>query len=106
MKTIINTTPHNVNICDANSKVINTFLKSDNPIRLNSVSNQIGDINGIPVNSVAFGSANLPAFQEGIYYIVSALVKNAFPNRPDLLVPHDVVRDEGGNIIGCRSFSV
>ena len=106
MKTIINTTPHNVNICGANNKVINTFLKSDNPIRLNSTSNQIGDVNGIPVNSVAFGSANLPAFQEGIYYIVSALVKNAFPNRPDLLVPHDVVRDEDGNIIGCRSFSV
>lgn len=106
MKTIINTTPHNVNICDANNKVINTFLKSDNPIRLNSTSNQIGDVNGIPVNSVTFGSADLLAFQEGIYYIVSALVKNALPNRPDLLVPHDVVRDEGGNIIGCRSFSV
>jgi len=106
MKTIINTTPHNVNICDTNNKVVQTFLKSDNPIRLNSTSNQIGDVNGIPVNSVTFGSADLPAFQEGIYYIVSALVKNAFLNRPDLLVPHDVVRDEDGNIIGCRSFSV
>ena len=52
MKTIINTTPHNVNICDTNNKVFQTFLKSDNPIRLNSVSNKIGDINGIPVNNV------------------------------------------------------
>jgi len=106
MKTIINTTPHNVNICDTNSKVINTFLKSDNPIRLNSVSNKIGDINGIPVNSVAFGSADLPAFQEGIYYIVSALVKNAFQNRSDLLVAHDVVRDSDGNVVGCKGFSI
>lgn len=105
MKTIINTTPHNVNICN-NGKVVNTFLKSNNPIRLNSVSNKIGDINGIPVNSVTFGSVDLPSFQEGTYYIVSSLVKNAFPDRSDLIVPHDLVRDGDGNIIGCKSFSV
>lgn len=106
MKTIINTTPHNVNICDDNGKVITNFLKSDSPIRLNSVSNKIGDINGIPVNSVTFGSADIPTFQEGVHYIVSALVKNAFPNRSDLIVPHDLVRDTDGNIVGCKGFSV
>lgn len=106
MKTIINTTPHNVNICDNNNKVINVFPKADQPLRLETITNKIGEVNGIPVNNVIFGVAELPEFQENVYYIVSALVKNAFSDRADLLVPHDVVRDSDGNIIGCKSFSV
>lgn len=39
-----------------------------------------------------------------IYYIVSQLVKSALPDREDLLVPAEVVRDEQGHIIGCRSL--
>lgn len=106
MKTIVNTTPHNVNICDSNNKVTNTFLKSDSPVRLSSTSNKVGEINGIPINNVTFGITDFPPKKDNVFYIVSALVKNAFPNRSDLLVPHDVVRDEDGNIIGCKSFSV
>lgn len=40
------------------------------------------------------------------YYIVSQLVKNALPHRRDLIVPAEVVRDDTGNIIGCRSFGL
>lgn len=40
------------------------------------------------------------------YYIVSRMVANALPNRKDLLVPNELVRDDQGNIIGCRSFEV
>jgi hypothetical protein len=44
------------------------------------------------------------AFYYDTYYIVSQLVKNALPHRKDLLVPAEVVRDEKGNILGCRSL--
>ena len=40
----------------------------------------------------------------GVFYIVSQLVKNALPDRTDLLVPAEVVRDGNGNIIGCKSL--
>jgi hypothetical protein len=40
------------------------------------------------------------------YYIVSQIIKNALPHRDDLLVPADVVRDDRGNIIGCKSLGV
>ena len=106
MKTIINTTPHNVNICDDNGKVVNTFPKSDNPIRLETSTNRLGDINGIPVSNVVFGGTILPIFCTDTYFIVSALVKNAYPDRQDFLVPHDLVRDADGNIIGCKGFSI
>jgi len=39
-----------------------------------------------------------------VYYIVSQLVKSALPDRDDLLVPAEVVRDETGRIVGCRSL--
>jgi len=104
MNAIINTTPHNVNIVK-DKKVVNTFLKSDNPLRLSTTSNQVGDLDGIPVMSVTFGDVELPAFQPDTYYIVSALIKNAFPDRTDLIVPFDLVRDDNGIIIGCKSFS-
>lgn len=39
-----------------------------------------------------------------VYYIVSQIVKSALPERHDLLVPAEVVRDEMGNILGCKSL--
>ena len=40
------------------------------------------------------------------YYVVSQLVKSALPNRVDLLVPAEVVRNSDGNVIGCRSLGL
>ena len=40
------------------------------------------------------------------YYIVSQMVKSALPNRKDLLVPADVVRDKQGNILGCKTLGI
>jgi hypothetical protein len=33
-------------------------------------------------------------------------VKSALPERIDLLVPAEMVRDKEGNIIGCQSLGV
>lgn len=47
----------------------------------------------------------LPPVQSGKVYIVSSIVKSALPDRDDLVVPKDFVRDDSGNIIGCRALS-
>ena len=47
----------------------------------------------------------LPEPKENTYYIVSALVAGAAKNRNDLLIPNDIVRDDQGRIIGCRSLA-
>lgn len=39
-----------------------------------------------------------------VFFIVSQIVKSACPDRDDLLVPVEVVRDETGAIVGCRSL--
>lgn len=47
---------------------------------------------------------NLPAQEAGKWLVVSRIVAEACPQRADLIFPHDLVRDDKGNIIGCRKF--
>ena len=67
------------------------------------------DIDGwditIPITSAKFGEVEgLPEPEDGTVYIVSNLVAQAVPHRDDVFFPDDVVRDENGNIIGCRAL--
>jgi len=48
---------------------------------------------------------NLPCQRDGVYLIVSALVKNSMPERDDLIVPNNMIRDKG-EVIGCFGFGV
>lgn len=104
--TVINKTPHAVHIVDSDGRIVKTYEKGDSQIRLTAKTVQdIPLADGTPTTRTEFGEPEgLPSFQEGIFYIVSQLVKNTLPNRTDLLVPAEVVRDEKGNIIGCKSL--
>ena len=102
-----NFTPHNVVI------VINEATKivipSDGIARVTetkTVAPSI-DVDGVAVETFvsAFGEVeNLPPQEEGVMLIVSALVASAAKGRDDLLVPGELVRDDGGNIVGCKSL--
>ena len=107
MSRIINKTPHKVNIVDKNGNVYRTFPKCDSLIRLEMHTNNIGEVNQVPLSRTVFGKpVDLPKFEQGTYYIVSQLVKNALPNRIDLLVPAELFRDSKGNIVGCKSLGM
>lgn len=59
----------------------------------------------VPITKTKFGEVEgLPVPEEGTIYIVSNLVAQAVPHREDVFFPDDVVRDENGNIIGCRAL--
>jgi len=101
---IKNLTPHPINICN-NAGEVTRVIQSEGLVRLKAVTVPAGEIDGVPVTQTEFGQAEgLPEFQEGTFYIVSQLVKSALPDRTDLLVPAEVVRDEKGNILGCKSL--
>ncbi len=77
------------------------------PVRVKSESIFAGSLDGIPLIRTIWGHVEgLPDSQEDVFYIVSQLVKDRLPDRTDLLVPADIVRNEKGQIIGCKSFSV
>ncbi len=104
--TVVNKTPHAVHIVDENGQVVRTYEKGEGQIRLAVQTVQDSPLeDGTPTSRTNFGEAEgLPEFQEGTFYIVSQLVKSALPERTDLLVPAEVVRDQAGNIVGCKSL--
>jgi hypothetical protein len=102
---IVNLTPHPINIVGADGTVVRT-IPSSGTARCSTHRVQVGDVDGIPVNSAVFGNVSgLPDPADGTVYVVSAIVAQAVPNRADVLVPDDTVRDGAGQIVGCRAFA-
>ena len=103
----VNMTPHPVVIVDEAGNVLETYPASGSLIRLAAVTKRIGKINNTPISLTSFGKVEgLPDEEEGVFYIVSQLVKSALPERNDLYVPAEVLRDEKGQIIGARSLGL
>lgn len=104
---IVNKTSHPITILDEENEVITRFgpAPAGMQARLKSITTKIAEIDGIPISKTKYGILEgIPEPQEDVYYIVSQLVKNHLPNRHDLLVPAEVVRNERGHIVGCRSL--
>ena len=110
---LVNKTPHDVNVYSG-SKVIATY-PSAGQIRLEervAANHKIKDNNGVELDIVdkEYGSSELPEPVTGQFFIVSKIVRDAFPDRTDLLVPDtgpdSVVRDDNGRIIGIRRFQL
>ena len=105
--TVINLTPHAINIVGTNATL--TVPTSGTIARIACTSESCGCIatmyGDIPLVTPTFGDpTNLPDPQVNTVYIVSALVQTTV-KRGDLLVPNDLVRDDKGNIIGCRALA-
>ena len=105
---VINMTPHPITICDDAGNILRKIMPCGRWIRLSRITVSAGfDVDGIPVTKTTFGyPIGLPPYEEGVYYVVSQLVKNTLTDRQDLLVPAETVRDERGRIIGCRSLGI
>lgn len=98
---IINLTPHDVNIVRGDGSKVKTF-ESQGVTRVSTTSKLKTRFNGVNIYTTEYGQVeNLPEESDDTYYIVSMLVKQACPNRKDLLSPSQLVRDTEGKIIGC-----
>lgn len=103
---IRNLTPHDITIYDEIMRVVKV-IPSSGVVRLSSKIVGVANADGIRITKTCYGEPEgLPKFKNGTYYIVSQLVKAALPKRKDLLVPAEVVRDENGNVLGCRSLGI
>lgn len=103
----VNMTPHAINLVSDDGNVYRTIEPSGYLIRLKATTERIKEIDGIKISTTVFGEPEgLPDYAEDTYYIVSQLVKSALPSRTDLLVPAEMVRDEKGVIIGCKSLGI
>ena len=99
-------TPHAITIIDDGGKVVRT-IESSGSIRLTTNVVRKGEFDGILLTKTEFGNPiGLPEFDCATMLIVSQMVKAAFPMRHDLLVPTEMVRDEKGSILGCKSLGL
>lgn len=101
---LINLTPHNINLYKDGK--ITKIIPSSGIATCETKSLLIDNIDGFDVYTTEFGEvSNLPAPKDGVYYIVSAIVANKVKGtRSDCLIVNDTVRNEKGQIIGCKSF--
>ena len=106
--TIINLTPHTLNIFNADGSVRVDVPPSGEVARVTTSRTQTGEVNGLPLFTTTFGEVSgLPEATEGVIYVVSGLVA-AHPSvrdREDVFSPGELVRDEAGKPIGCRGLS-
>lgn len=121
---LYNLTPHTVRVFSANTgEIVVEIPPSGTVARVEKIGNrQIGS-ETIPVSnfgdngetweydipilvSTVAGFSGLPNEQANVRFIVSAALRTACPDRLDLVSPADLVRDEAGNVLGCRAFEV
>lgn len=107
---VVNLTPHMVTVVDERSRVIQSWPRADSPARVEAVRVRVaraaGVPEGVPLLTEERGRADLPEPCEGTWFIVSSVVGSAHPERRDLLVPSDLVRDGKGTVTACRSFVI
>jgi hypothetical protein len=108
---IVNLTPHTLNLMPAGpAGPVVTIPPSGLVARcaVDRVQVDTVAVDGItvPVNQTQFGSvSDLPDPQPDTIFVVSALTAQAVPERKDVYITDDVVRDDQGRIIGCRALA-
>ena len=103
---IINCTPHDVHIIREDGTT-RTIPASGIVARLSTKTVPAGEFDGIPITRTEFGEPEgLPEYEEGTRIIASQIMKSACPHRTDIIVPAEIVRDEKGVILGCRSLGL
>ena len=108
---LVNLTPHTINLVnEAIDDGTVTIAPSGTIARVAVTRQQIGTVEVadvvFPINKNVFGDVtDLPDAQTDTLFIVSAIVANACPNRDDLVIVDDAVRNDSGQIVGAKALA-
>jgi hypothetical protein len=95
---VLNYTPHDINIG-------NVIISSSGNARVSEEINVVDSLNDVDIISKKLGVVTgLPDEKHKQFIIVSLMVAQALPEREDLLIPGELVRDNTGKIIGCKNL--
>lgn len=108
---IMNLTPHALTIISGENNMQKLVVEPSGIVaRVAAHTENIGNITTddgftIPLTTTVFGQVEgLPAPEEGVVYVVSSLVAGRVPDRKDVFIPNESIRDDKGRIIGCLSL--
>ena len=108
---IVNLTPHDLNLMPKGPDgPVVTIPRSGQVARCTVDRVQVDAVTvdgiSVPVNQTRFGEVfDLPGPQPDTIFVVSALVAQAVPERQDVFIVDDAVRDDQGRIIGARALA-
>lgn len=101
----VNLTPHAIVVCNSAGEVVRTFPASGKVARVETRSVFCDMAEGIEHMSQEYGEVQgLPAYEPGVRYIVSGLVRSAVLGRHDVVSPGELVRNSAGQPVGCKGF--
>ena len=100
-----NLTPHEVCIFKLNGTVpdLDVVIEAGEEVaRVNCEYIKVDKkVDGIDLYRPIFGEVTgLPDYEEGVYLLVSAMVREALPLRSDLVSPGQLLRNDKGEVIG------
>ena len=108
---IMNLTPHALTFISANNNMERYIVEPSGIVaRVAAHTENIGSITTddgfvIPLTTTVFGQVEgLPAPEAGTVYVVSSLVAGRVPDRQDVMIPNESIRDDNGRIVGCLSL--
>lgn len=102
---IRNLTPHAITFVTDAGDIIKVVEPSGIVARVSAKTVVTGEIAGIPTTATVYGEVvDLPAPEAGVIYVVSSLVASRVPERDDVYIPAESVRDSAGRIVGCKSL--
>lgn len=107
---LVNLTPYTINIVTDDGAPIMSIPPTGQVARIPTKIENLGEveIDGkmIPVTKTVYGEMEgLPDPVPGVTYIVSVFIANHVPERGDVFVPGEQVRNDSGKVVGCRSLS-
>jgi hypothetical protein len=101
----INLTPHALTIIEEDGTTVYTLPASGQVARVETTRTVEFVMDGIEVFNTVYGDVTgLSERQHDTAYIVSALVAQA-AKRSDVYSPGELVRNEAGQVIGCRGLT-
>ena len=106
--TIVNLTPHTLNIVHADGNVRVDVPPSGEVARVTTSRTQTGEVHGLPLFETRFGEVTgLPDAREGVLFVVSGLVAGhpSVRSRTDVWSPGELVRGADGQPVGCRGLT-
>jgi len=106
--TFVNLTPHDVTV--VSGVFAKKYLRDGTVARVTETVTLAFSIDDCDINDVVFGDViGLPAPVKGVWFIVSAMVKEAVKKsgsgRNDCVSPGNLIRNEKGEEIGCKGFT-
>jgi hypothetical protein len=107
-ETIVNLTPHAVRVLDTAGNTLTTIPPSGQVARVSVTAVAVDPVAGLPVFRQQAGEiVDLPPPVPGVWYLVSLPLRLAAQaaGRTDVLSPGELIRDAGGQPVGCRGLA-